>query len=75
MEKMLVGTRSGAIYEIKFNDQSENTQVNLLYEGHDHQAIAGATFSAFEPNCFFTLSNAGIIEKWNLTTLTRQFSF
>lgn len=35
----------------------------------------GATFSNMDPSYFYTLSNAGIIEKWSLVTLKKQFSF
>lgn len=70
-EKLLVGTRSGAIYEVKFNDQFDNTEVSLFQEGHDHQAISGVAFSTMDPNFFFILTNAGIIQKWNLKSLTK----
>lgn len=36
-------------------------------EGHDHQNIVAGAFSKDDKNLFFTLTNAGIIDSWNIS--------
>jgi hypothetical protein len=44
-------------------------------QAHDHQNVIAGAFSTGHKNCFFTLSNAGIIDAWNISELKKVFSF
>jgi hypothetical protein len=68
-----VGTRSGNIFEIKYTESTESTK--LISEHHDNQTVVSATFSVFDRHSFFTLTNAGLIERYSLTTFDRTMSF
>ena len=41
-------------------------EARLLFEHHDYESIVSVTFSGLDRDHFYTLTNAGVVEKWSI---------
>lgn len=71
-QSWVVGTRSGSIYEI---DCFSEKEARVLQEYHDNQVIVSATFSSYDKDSFYTLTNTGLVERYDIATLQRTMKY